>query len=68
MDMIGVAVVLVALCIVSLLVRVWFRATSFPPNARLLCDVWEAVEQKIGNDNTLNNTEAERITSEKHKE
>jgi hypothetical protein len=68
MDMIGVGVVLVALCIVSLLVRVWFRAVSFPPNARLLCDAWEAVEQKMGNDDTLNNTKTERITSEKHEE
>jgi hypothetical protein len=68
MDMIGVGVVLVALCIVSLLVRVWFRAVFFPPNARLLCDAWEAVEQKMANDGIVNNTKTVRITSGKLKE
>lgn len=42
--------VTVALCIVSFLVRMWLRHISFPPNARILCEAWEAVEWKMVSD------------------
>jgi hypothetical protein len=52
-DMIGIGVIIAALGIVGLLILGMFRAGSFPPNARLLCDVWAAVEQKTTYDNTV---------------
>ncbi len=51
--MIGVGVIIAAFGIVGLLILGMFRADSFPPNARLLCDAWEAVEQKMANNDTV---------------
>jgi len=50
--MIGAGVIIAALGIVGLLILGMYRAGSFLPNARLLCDVWAAVEQKMTNDDT----------------
>lgn len=65
--MIGVGVIIAALCIIGLLILGMFRAGSFPPNARLLCDAWAAVEQKMTNDDTVIISKKNRIRSSKQK-
>jgi hypothetical protein len=50
-NMIGVGVIIATLGIVGLLILGMFRTGSFPPNARLLCDAWSVVEQKMKKDN-----------------
>lgn len=61
--MIGVGVIIAALGIIGLLILGMFRAGSFLPNARLLCDVWAAVEQKMTNDDTVSISKKNRNRS-----
>lgn len=63
--MINVAVIIVALGVVGLFILAMFRAGSFPPNARLLCDVWAAVEQKTIKDQTVPISKKEQESIEK---
>jgi hypothetical protein len=63
--MMGVGVIIAALGIVGLLILGMFRAGSFPPNARLLCDAWAAVEHKMTNNDTVSISKKNRNRSNK---
>ncbi len=41
--MMKIGIIVFAICLVVFLIYAWFRTCSFPPNARLLFDAWNAV-------------------------
>lgn len=63
--MMSILAVTVALCIVSFLIRMWLRAIPFPPNARILCEAWEAAEKRMTTDDTGNNTKTDKTRTHK---
>ena len=68
MDMMSILAITVALCIVSFLIRIWLRYISFPPNARILCEAWAAVENKMGSDENGNNAKIDKTRTKTRKE